>query len=452
MGQPSHWTYCPFDQPDDLQQGDILRRSPALLAVLSEVLAYFCDERYTAFLIVTQTCDLVQRKPGYCKAEYINLCVVRELKPLLPTILEPCCGTGIPGVFASESRLYAEQMLRTVVNQNDQAHGLFYLHKDSDAGIDTPSVAMLRVSIALRREHYAMLQECRCGRLGPEYSAKLGWLTGNLYSRVATLDWEDQEKDPTASSKQAKLLLGQLSKHENENWVPQKWLTAAKAANEDLSTIPLERFRSTLARYAPPKTLDAVLDAVARVGRGVVMDTACDVTRKQLAEHGQFVREVAQQVVRSAVGMLSPQEQISLLESLEADVGFCEAIGNQVGNQLKQSARAVGEEVAKNMPNLLAATVGMLMPASRRLQMILSRLLGPGRADEVGRILESVAGTCIFSPAATQIAASVGQEAYPHFDVGMLEKMVSRLKNDQKLVAVCREQAIDPVPSSFLSD
>jgi hypothetical protein len=271
MGQPSHWTYRSFDPAGDLQQGDIIRRSPALLAVLSEVLSHFCDERYTAFLVVTQSCDLVKRNEEVCKAEYVNLCVIRELEPLLPTLLESCCGAGIPGVFDSERRLYAEQLLKRVVNQNEQTRGLFYLHPDADVGIATASVALLRVSIALRRDHYRILQECRCGRLGPEYAAKLGWLTGNLYSRVATPDWEDQEKDESASTKQAQSLLRRISRPNDENWVSAKWLKAAREKNVDLNNISVERFRSTLAEHAPRDLFAVVLESVQRVGNGVIV-------------------------------------------------------------------------------------------------------------------------------------------------------------------------------------
>lgn len=195
MARPSHWTYCEFAAGDDLQQGDIIRRDPALLTVLSQVLSHFCDQRYTTFLVLTQSCDLVRRNEEACKAEHINLCVVRELGPFLPTLLEPCCGTGITGVFDYDRRWYAEQLLKRLLNQNEQARCLFYLHPDADVGIATASIALLRVSIALRREHYSMLQDCRCGRLEPEFVAKLGWLAGNLYSRVATPDWEDKERD-----------------------------------------------------------------------------------------------------------------------------------------------------------------------------------------------------------------------------------------------------------------
>lgn len=38
MGEPSHWTYEPFAASDDLRQGDIIRRTAALLQVLSKAL------------------------------------------------------------------------------------------------------------------------------------------------------------------------------------------------------------------------------------------------------------------------------------------------------------------------------------------------------------------------------------------------------------------------------
>lgn len=452
MGEPSHWTYEPFAASDDLRQGDIIRRTDALLKVLSKVLSYFCDDRYTGFLVLTQSCDLVRRNGDPCKAEHINLCVVRELEPLLPSILEPCCGAGIPGVFASDNRVYAEQLLKRVLNQNDQAHGLFYLHPDADVGIATASVATLRVSIALRREHYGMLQECRCGRLGPEYSNKLGWLTGNLYSRIATPDWEDQENDKTACTKQASMLLRRVSRPKDENWVPRKLLKAAQAANEDLATIPLERFRSSLAKYAPPALLDVVLESVTRVGQGVVADRACDMVSETLAQHDQFMREVVQRVLSSAAGVLSPEEQSFLLEALAGDTKFRKAVGNQVGNRLKQEVAEIGEGAVGNLPDLLAGTVGMLVPGSIRLRSKLSAQLGADRAEAVAEIADLVNGTCIFSAAAIAIAVEVGRGAFSQFDFGMLDKLVSRLKNDQKLGAACREHAADPVPSSLLAD
>jgi len=438
MGHPSHWTYSPLDPSNDLRQGDIIGRTPGLLAILSKVLSHFCDENYTAFLVVTQSCDLVRRHEEPCKTEYLNLCVVRELEPLLPTILEPCCGTVVPGVFASDSRQHAEQLLKKVLNQNDQAHGLFYLHPDADVGIATASVAMLRVSIALRREHYGMLQKSRCGRLHSEYSNKLGWLTGNLYSRVATPDWEEKENDTTASSKQAELLLRSISQPQNENWVPQELLKAAQTAGEDLGAIPLNRFRSTLAKYARPELIDVVLESVSRVGQGVIAYKACDAISERLAKHDQFLHEVLQQIVSSAAALLSVADQALLLKALAAGVKFREAIASQIGNQLKRKVAEMGKDAVDGLPDLLAGSVGMLVPNNTRMRDMLSPQFGPDRSTEVGEIADLVARTCLFNPAAIRIAKEVGQEAFAQFDFAMLDKLTSQLKNDQKLTAACR--------------
>lgn len=452
MGQPSHWTYRSFNAADGLRQGDIIRRSPALLTVLRDVLSHFCDERYTGFLVVTQSCDLVQREQERCKAEYVNLCVIRELEPLLPNILEPCCGAGIPGVFASDNRRYAEQLLKRVLNQNEQARGLFYLHPDAGVGVATPSVALLRVSIALRRQHYQMLQECRCGRLAAEYSAKLGWLTGNLYSRIATPDWEDQENDETASSKQARLLLRQLTKPGDENWVPVTWVKAAREKDVDLMSIPADRFRSTLAQHAPPELLDVVLESVRRVGRGAVADTPCDIISDRLAGDDQLAREIAHRVANCATACLSAQEQAALAKSLAADARFRKAIGDQVASLLKQRALEIAEQAVSELPTLLAGSTGVLKPAGNRLRAVLSVLVGAGGDDEVDQIVDLVAGTCVFSAAAAEMVQGVVEETFANVGFRAIDKLISRLRNDQKLRAACRARSSDEVAFSPFPD
>ena len=95
---PTHWTYVDFDPADDLYQGDIHIRTPALNDVLAQVHAYFLDPKFVGFVILTQTCDLVRRSDG-CKAEHVNIAVVRELMPMLPDLVGKIAGTGVPGLF-----------------------------------------------------------------------------------------------------------------------------------------------------------------------------------------------------------------------------------------------------------------------------------------------------------------------------------------------------------------
>ena len=54
-------------------------------------------------------------------------------------------------------------------------------------------VAYLKVSIALKSEkHYKELLNAKVLELSDEFKAKLGWLVGNMYSRVGTTDWESK--------------------------------------------------------------------------------------------------------------------------------------------------------------------------------------------------------------------------------------------------------------------
>jgi len=136
-----HWTYCTFDPDSDLQQGDILSRTDELLTVLKNVHSYFCDERYLAFIVVTQSCDLVRRKAGSCKARHISLAVVREFDRVLPSLIGEVCAFKNTQILRSELKLEAKEFVSRILDQNEQAKGLFYLHPSADAGIATASVA-----------------------------------------------------------------------------------------------------------------------------------------------------------------------------------------------------------------------------------------------------------------------------------------------------------------------
>jgi len=63
--------------------------------------------------------------------------------------------------------------------------------------------AFLLLSIALRAEHYGALLEAKIAQLDDIFAAKLGWLTGNLYSRVGTPDIEDSLKDDAPKYKES---------------------------------------------------------------------------------------------------------------------------------------------------------------------------------------------------------------------------------------------------------
>jgi hypothetical protein len=264
---PTHWTYTTYNAQDDLFQGDILTRTPELEEILNTVHAHFVDSKFTHFVVITQTCDLVKRG-STCKAEQVGLAVVRELGPLLPAIVEAIAGFDVAGVYRHSARKVVIDQLKKIINQNELSRGLFYLHPDGDLKIAAPSVATLRINIALDSARYKVLQDARCGRLTTEFSNKLGWLCGNLFSRIATPDWNEAEHDAMAGDSQAKRLLQSIDGQDNKYWVPERWIEAARKAK----VLPLvgksrDEVLVALKSCAPPEPIETALLRI--------RDTAC---------------------------------------------------------------------------------------------------------------------------------------------------------------------------------
>jgi len=143
-------------------------------------------------MIITQSCDLVRRN-GECSAKYINVAVVRSLSQVLPSLLESVCPSLTSLIYSEDNRSRVGDLLARIFNQNEQKHGLFYLYPDGDIGIGVGAVAFLRVSVAFRHQHYDLMRKSRSGRLHEPFAHKLGWLVGNLYSRVGTQDWDKHQ-------------------------------------------------------------------------------------------------------------------------------------------------------------------------------------------------------------------------------------------------------------------
>lgn len=201
-----HWTYAET-AGTDLAQGDILLPNEKLRAALQQVHGWFADPKYLGFLVLSQSCDLVRRDGPSCKTPYITIAAIRPLRQVLLQLLRQQCTCISDRYFLSSEKGRALDFLTRVINQNETALGLFYLHPEAKIGIAEESVALLRVSIALRtREHYETLLSARTGSLQAEFVNKLGWLCGNLFSRVGVTDWtEGQERVD-----QAKKLVGDL--------------------------------------------------------------------------------------------------------------------------------------------------------------------------------------------------------------------------------------------------
>lgn len=191
-----HWTYEPHKREDDLRQGDILEPSKTLLALFEDVHPHFINSKYRGFLVLSQTCDLVRRKQKgrICDATHTSLSVIRSLQDIISDSLKDRFGYLAPGIYNGGMKNTVENLAERLVNQNEEKLGLFYLHPDLDSGISFPSVAILRVSISVKAMQYEKLLGARVGRLSKEFQPKLGWMVGNLYSRVGVTDWKETPK------------------------------------------------------------------------------------------------------------------------------------------------------------------------------------------------------------------------------------------------------------------
>jgi hypothetical protein len=269
---PKHWTYAPFSEESDLLQGDILEPTEELRSVLKAVHPHFLDAKYNAFLLITQSCDLVIRNKR-CGTRYLVIAVVRPLESVIHDCLSHVCRTIAEGIYLQETKWAAKQLLQRIFNQNEQTLGLFYLHPDSEAGINIPSVALLRVTVTLRAEHYDVLRNCRRGRLGTEFRNKLGWLVGNLYSRIGTEDWsEPQEREKELEKYIKQFLDGGEAMLNSPNWFPESWVNAAKEKGIQLDTVQLDDLPLVLKSCKPKEVKELAIEQVIRVIHEVLPD------------------------------------------------------------------------------------------------------------------------------------------------------------------------------------
>jgi hypothetical protein len=188
-----HFTYQP--PRGDLQQGDVLVRTPEVDEVLREVHPhYYGRTEYRNLIVLTQSCELVRRELGgavRCKTRYVTVAAVRPLQTALDRELQKRQRSDRErraGYCVADARVPVRQFVARLLNNNEP--GYFYLHGESSALIDEPRVAFLALSIALKADlHYDKLLAARVAQLTPEFQAKLGELVGNLYARVGTTDW-----------------------------------------------------------------------------------------------------------------------------------------------------------------------------------------------------------------------------------------------------------------------
>jgi hypothetical protein len=204
---PRHYIFVDEPDPTTLCQGDVLSRTDELVEVLKQFHPHYAAHRsYKHFLVLTQTCDLVRRGDGPPNSHYISIAAVRPVGEALQRVAkkhqewwqEPTKVLDEKGY--ERLKMFAESLL-----DNNQPN-YFYLHEDATIGLVDQSCAFLALSVALKTEHYERCLRAKVAELQESFQAKLGWLIGNMYSRIGTSEW-NEHYGPGKSAKEAAALL-----------------------------------------------------------------------------------------------------------------------------------------------------------------------------------------------------------------------------------------------------
>jgi hypothetical protein len=283
--------YAQIDS-QSLYQGDLLVRNAALTEALAQAHGYYADaSSYTHFMVLTQSCDLVRRKGRAPKSRYITLAAARPLAVMIDRVIAKAHLPNPPdfplALCDASRQLVIQQTLERLLHNTES--GYFFFRSRSHPSVDSDLCVFLALSVALRADHYDTCLQAKILQLSEIFQAKVGWLAGNLYSRVATPDFEEHATEEVARgikeefykvafTRTAWLTQGQLKflKKLTENWQrdhPGQQLTEETAIE--------------LINQVPPQT-------------DIVVERALEVLERQrLLAVGPGVREKAANILKN---------------------------------------------------------------------------------------------------------------------------------------------------------
>lgn len=194
-----HFTYSSRAHEEDLQQGDVLKRTQEFEKVLEQVHPHYQRSEYPFFIVLTQSCDLVRRSSDAVPAtRYIVIAAVRKMSLSIQRYAESLRYSPVERAinFASEDRKEkVKAFVERLLNNNEKDY--FFLRAEPEVGLPEDHCAFLHLSIALKADlHYEKVRAARILGLTDAFQHKLGWLVGNTYARVGTEDWVPNNASP----------------------------------------------------------------------------------------------------------------------------------------------------------------------------------------------------------------------------------------------------------------
>jgi hypothetical protein len=179
---------------------------------------------------------------------------------LLDDACEKVClkeDSSISGIYISKDRYKAEQLIERIISQTEEDRALFYLPPYGDAGIAVHSIANLRVHVPVTVDYYDTLVGNLKGRLGNEYQNRLGWLVGNLFSRVAIPDIGQEEKETII-----KEFLARKDKEYGPYWISRDAITEAQRKKLEMNGKTTKEIFELLESLTPGPPKERAIDRV----------------------------------------------------------------------------------------------------------------------------------------------------------------------------------------------
>ena len=210
-----HFTYKADADRKSLCQGDVLNITEELAEVLRNVHPYFLNGQYRYFMVLSQSCDLVRRDGKNCKTPYITLAAIRSYDSFVEkTLVKEKFAENVSGLLLMDEKKKekAYHLIERIYNNTEPEY--FFLYKEDALDFPESMITYLKVSIALKsQEHYDKCLAAKKMELSDEFKAKLGWLVGNMYSRVGTADWEgimtaQERKEMLNNDLESKCIIG----------------------------------------------------------------------------------------------------------------------------------------------------------------------------------------------------------------------------------------------------
>jgi len=187
--------------------------------------------------------------------------------------------------------------------------GYFYLHEDVSLGLSGHNCAFLALSVALRTCHYDLCFRAKVAQLKEPFQAKLGWLTGNMYSRVGTEEWDDNY-GVGKKREQSKDLVDDLFVFVPSERIEQarKDLTKAKKLDE---YSPAEIFEAVCSKKIVPRTTQFAAAAKAAMDASNFIDRICGRLVGQIQNDAALAGELGEALKQAGDQM--PEQAASVL-------------------------------------------------------------------------------------------------------------------------------------------